>query len=152
MDRRRRSRHDLRCLPCGAPPLRRATGSFDGFPVFRPAPIILVGEEMLDRSQQIRAEPAARPLEPLQTVRFKQPGEERVREVPGVVATGTVAPDERFHGAIVCFAQVAKRLPGFRRLAAAREDLGPARCVERICATIVHESTSLFQACTRGLL
>ena len=92
------------------------------------------------------------PLEPLQTVRFKQPGEERVREVPGVVATGTVAPDERFHGAIVCFAQVAKRLPGFRRLAAAREDLGPARCVERICATIVHESTSLFQACTRGLL
>ena len=82
---------------------------------------------MLDSSQQVGAEATSRTFDALQAVPFEQPGEELVREIAGVVVAGSIAPDERFDGAVVSFAQVAQGVFGFRRLTACRENLSPMR-------------------------
>ena len=99
---------------CGDWPLPRFSA--------RPA-ISLVGQEMLDGSQQVGAEATSGPIEAAQAVPFEQLGEERVRQVAGVVVAGSVAPHEHFHGAVVRIAQVAQRLSGFRRLAPGGENV-----------------------------
>jgi hypothetical protein len=87
--------------------------------------IYLVGQEMLDSSQQVRAEATPRTFDTLEAVPFEQPGKELVREIAGVVVSRSVTSHERFDGGVVIFAQVSQRLSGFRRLTDCRENLGP---------------------------
>ena len=82
---------------------------------------------MLDRSQQVGAEATSRTFDALQAVPFEQFGEKLVSEITSVVAAGSIAPDERFDGAVVSFAQVAQGVFCFRRLTACRENLSPLR-------------------------
>jgi hypothetical protein len=87
--------------------------------------ICLVGQEMLDRSQQVGAEATPRTFDALQAVPFEQLGEELVREIAGVVVASSIAPYERFDGGVVSFAQVAQGVFSFRRLTACRKNLSP---------------------------
>jgi hypothetical protein len=69
--------------------------------------IHVVGQEMLDSSQQVGAEATSRTFDTLQAVPFEQLGEELVGEIAGVVVASSIAPYERFDGAVVSFAQGA---------------------------------------------
>jgi hypothetical protein len=69
--------------------------------------IYVVGQEMLDSSQQVGAEGTPRTFDALQAVPFEEPGEELVREIAGVVASCSVASHERFDGGVVISAQVS---------------------------------------------
>ena len=92
---------------------------------------------MLDSTQQVGAEAALRTFDAPQAVPFEQPGEKLVREIAGVVAAGSIAPDERFDGAVVSFAQVAQRMFGFRRLTPCRKNLSPLRGAKGVRGTII---------------
>ncbi len=60
---------------------------------------------MFDRTQQIRTESTLRFFNALKAIPFEQSREEFLSEIAGVVVARAVATHERFHRAIIDFAQ-----------------------------------------------
>src|SRR5207247_2250168 len=87
-----------------------------------------VGDEVLERREQEGSKSADARIGPPNRVRFKQPGQESLHQVLGVLGAEAVAPSVRIERAPIVLAQVGERFVGSGgRLATGGQDDAPAR-------------------------
>ena len=78
----------------------------------------VVGEKMLDGTQQVTSKAASRSVGVVETVSFQQSGEELVSQIPTLVfccgdGRGGVTLHKHLNGRVVSFTQRTQRVPGF---------------------------------------
>lgn len=96
-------------------------------PLFPPGAVPLIGEVMLQRPEDKRAEAAALRVRSVKSIAAQDPGEKGVGEFPGLILSAALAAEKPEHRMIVGFAEVAERRSrGVGAAAAGGDDHGPS--------------------------
>lgn len=112
---------------------RLATSTFAGL-----ATIVLIAEEMLHRSQQIRTEATSRTICFSEAVAFQQLREKLVSQITSIIVISAVAAYKQLDRAVISLAQFAQRLFRLRSFPTRRDYLSPARRMKRIRGAVRH--------------